>query len=69
MSAGSAACRCAHVMGEKLAQWPHVGIKLKLEMYIPLTPIPKGGTGDVSINGVTDRHWQTKLFDTWRVTG
>ena len=30
MSAGSAARRCAHVKGEKLAQWPYVGIELKV---------------------------------------
>ena len=27
-SAGSAACRCAYVKGEKLTQWPYVGIEL-----------------------------------------
>ena len=44
--------------------------ELTEEMSIPLRPIPKEDSLDVhvSINWATNRPWQTKVFDTWKVT-
>ena len=42
--------------------------KLTEEIYIPLGPVPKEDTLDMSINWASNRNCQIKVLDTWKVT-